>query len=44
MTNLVCSSPHIAPERGYTVAKHLLKEHFGKVLKVRAPYMEKITG
>lgn len=42
--DLVCSCLHMTPERGYAVAKHLLKEHFGNALKVTAAYMGKITG
>lgn len=42
--DLVCSGFHMAPDRGYTVAKQLLKEHFGNEIKVTAAYMEKITG
>lgn len=35
---------HLTPERGYTVAKQLLQEHFENGLKVTAAYVEKITG
>lgn len=42
--NLVRSCLHMAPERGYIVAKSLLEDHFGNGLMVNAAYMEKITG
>lgn len=31
-------------ERCYTIAKHLLKEHFGSGIKITAAYMEKFIG
>lgn len=41
--DLVRSCLHMLPERGYSVAKHLLQEHFGNGLKVTAAYMERIN-
>lgn len=38
---LVCSCQHMAPERGYAVAKGLLQEHFGNQYKIAAAYMGK---
>lgn len=38
---LVRSCQHMTPERGYTVAKSLLQEHFGNSYKVAAAYMER---
>ncbi|KAJ0039347.1 hypothetical protein NL108_017479 [Boleophthalmus pectinirostris] len=38
---LVRSCQHIDPERGYTRAKALLKEHYGNELKVASAYMER---
>lgn len=38
---LVRSCQHMAPERGYEVAKGLLQEHFGNQYKIAAAYMDK---
>lgn len=38
---LVHSCQHMVPDRGYTMAKHLLEEHFGNEHKITAAYMEK---
>lgn len=39
--DLVRSCQHMAPERGYTVAKNLLQEHFGNEYKIATAYIEK---
>ena len=31
-------------DKGFAVAKKLLKEHFGNEFKITAAYMEKVTG
>ena len=31
-------------DKGFAVAKRLLKEHFGNEFKITAAYMEKVTG
>lgn len=38
---LVRSCQHMAPDRGYIVARRLLKEHFGNPYKVATAYMER---
>ena len=38
---LVRSCQHMNPERGFSVAKELLQEHFGNPYKIAAAYMEK---
>ncbi|XP_037620552.1 uncharacterized protein LOC119485230 [Sebastes umbrosus] len=38
---LVRSCQHMAPERGYAVAKGLLQEHFGNQYKIATAYIEK---
>lgn len=38
---LVRSCHHMAPERGYVVAKELLQQHFGNQYKIASAYMEK---
>lgn len=38
---LVRSCQHMAPERGYAVAKALLYEHFGNQYKIANAYMQK---
>ncbi|KAK0144647.1 hypothetical protein N1851_016989 [Merluccius polli] len=38
---LVRSCQHMAPERGYAVAKELLHKHFGNQYKIASAYMEK---
>lgn len=38
---LVRSCQHMAPERGYTVARELLQEYFGNPYKIATAYMEK---
>lgn len=42
--DLVCSCQHLAPDRGYAMAKHLLEEHFGNEHKITAAYMEKVLN
>lgn len=42
--DLVRSCLHMPSEIGYTVAKRLLKEHFGSGIKITAAYMEKFIG
>lgn len=39
--DLVRSCQHMAPDRGYTVAKNLLQEHFGNEYKIATAYIEK---
>lgn len=41
---IVRSCLHMTAERGYAVAKRLLKEHFGNEFNITAAYMEKVTG
>lgn len=41
---LVRSCQHMAPERGYIVAKGLLKEHYGNDYKISAAYTEKVLA
>lgn len=41
---LVRSCQYMAPDRGYTMAKHLLREHFGNKQKITAAYMEKVLS
>lgn len=38
---LVRSCQHMAHDRGYAKAKHLLQEHFGNTQKIASAYMEK---
>ena len=38
---LVRSCQHMAPERGYAMAKGLLQEHFGNQYKIATAYIEK---
>ncbi|XP_013856319.1 uncharacterized protein LOC106512198, partial [Austrofundulus limnaeus] len=42
--DLIRSCLHMTAERGYAVAKQLLKEHFGNEFNITAAYMEKVTG
>jgi len=42
--DLVCSCQHMAPDRGYALAKRLLQEHFGNEFKVSTAYLEKALG
>lgn len=42
--DLVRSCQHMPPERGYTVAKDLLRTHFGYELKITAAYVDKTIG
>lgn len=41
---LVRSCQHMAPERGYAVAKDLLQEHFGNEHRITAAYREKVLS
>lgn len=42
--DVVRSCLHMTAEKGYAVAKQLLKEHFGNEFNITAAYMEKVTG
>lgn len=42
--DIVRSCLHMTAEKGYAVAKQLLKEHFGNEFNITAAYMEKVTG
>ena len=41
---LVRSCQHLAPDRGYVVAKNLLQEHFGNQYTIANAYMEKVLA
>lgn len=41
---LVRSRQHMAPDRGYDMAKYLLEQHFGDEYKTTAAYMEKMLN
>ncbi|KAI2646661.1 NEDD4 family-interacting protein 2 [Labeo rohita] len=41
---MVRSCLHMTAEKGYAVAKQLLKEHFGNEFNITAAYMEKVTS
>lgn len=42
--DIVRSCLHMTAERGYAVAKQLLKDHFGNEFNITAAYMEKVIG
>lgn len=42
--DIVHSCLHMTAEKGFAVAKRLLKGHFGNEFKIIAAYMEKVTG
>jgi hypothetical protein len=42
--DIVRSCLHMTADKGFAVAKRLLKEHFGNEFKITAAYMEKVTG
>ncbi|KAK0137845.1 hypothetical protein N1851_005152 [Merluccius polli] len=42
--DIVRSCLHMTADKGFAVAKKLLKEHFGNEFKITAAYMEKVTG
>ncbi len=42
--DIVRSCLHMTAERGYAVAKQLLKDHFGNEFNITAAYMEIVTG
>ncbi len=42
--DLVRSCQHMSPDKGYIVAKDLLKTHFGHELKITAAYVDRIIG
>lgn len=42
--DIVRSCLHMTADKGFAVAKKLLKEHFGNEFKITEAYMEKVTG
>lgn len=42
--DLIQSCQHLPPDRGYALAKDLLKEHFGNEFKVSNAYLEKVLN
>lgn len=42
--DIVRSCLHMTADKGFDVAKRLLKEHFGNEFLITAAYMEKVTG
>ena len=42
--NIVRSCLRMTADKGFAVAKKLLKEHFGNKFKITAAYMEMVTG